>query len=496
MAYCFGDGFDCYTATADAVAGYWDSGSTGALSLIAGRFAGGQAISFLNNTGFLIKSSAVNDAVHHIVLAFRQTAALSGASLGLYFQLTDNVTNQCCIVFRSDGVILLTSATPGGTVLATYAGAVTAQNTWFAFEFEVVINNTTGRFRARKNGNTVDDFDSGATLNTRPGANAYANKMTTGMSATVASQQIDDLLWRSDAAAVPFVGDIRCYTRMPASDASAQFARAPNPAVVTLPAGSTMNMTASQGRYTLCSPLIYTGTIGSAVCNLPAAFTGNMKCAIFANNAGSVSTVLATATAPIVNPVAGANAFTFSPALAVTKGTQYWLGFCTDATVTNGWNIGNGGNAAIVATGPVYASWPSSSLTGITTGQNAIASSLVITPTVNSELVNETLQDGTTSYVYDATVGHADFYNIAALSPSPASVVAVTTRGFIEKSDAGTRSGAVQIKSGATTVAAPTLALSTSFGWSWRTDTTNPATGTAWTAGAVDAVTIGPVVIS
>jgi hypothetical protein len=148
----------------------------------------------------------------------------------MYLQLSDAATNQCCIVFRSDGVILLTSATPAGTVLATYSGAVTAQNTWFAFEFEVVINNTTGRFRARKNGNTADDFDSGATLNTRPGANAYANKLTLGMNAVVTSQQIDDILWRSDASSVPFVGDIRCYTRMPASDASVQFARSTSPA--------------------------------------------------------------------------------------------------------------------------------------------------------------------------------------------------------------------------------------------------------------------------
>ena len=43
-------------------------------------------------------------------------------------------------------------------------------------------------------------------------------------------------------------------------------------------------------------------------------------------------------------------------------------------------------------------------------------------------MVAETQQDGTTTYVYDATVNDADFYNIAS-APMPASVVAVTTRG-------------------------------------------------------------------
>jgi hypothetical protein len=91
----------------------------------------------------------------------------------------------------------------------------------------VVIHPTAGRFRVRKNGNTSDDFDSGATLNTRPGANSYANKLTLGQQTRRRQSHIDDLLWRSDASSVPFVGDVRCYTRMPASDASVVFSRSP-----------------------------------------------------------------------------------------------------------------------------------------------------------------------------------------------------------------------------------------------------------------------------
>src|SRR6188768_921653 len=157
MAWAFGESWDCYAAIADMGLGYWDSVVVGASTIQAGRFAGSQALGLLSATGIQAKSSGVNDAVHHLSVAFRQTAVLSGATLGLYFQFTDNVTNQCCIVFRQDGTILLTSATPGGTVLATYSGAVTAQNTWFQFEFEVVINNATGSFKARKNGSATDD---------------------------------------------------------------------------------------------------------------------------------------------------------------------------------------------------------------------------------------------------------------------------------------------------------------------------------------------------
>lgn len=345
MAWIFGDGFDCYAAVADAYAGYWDGGTIGSMTLVAGRFAGSIAIQFGSiQTNMLVKSSGVNDAVHHIVCAYRQTAVLSGSGSATYFQLLDGTTGQCCVVFRSDGAILLTSATPAGTTLATYSGAVTAQNTWFAFEFEVIISNTVGRFRARKNGNTVDDFDSGATLNTRPGANTYANKLQIGQNATLSFTQLDDILWRSDASSVAWMGDIRCYTRMPASDASVQFTRS----------------------------------------------------------------------------------------------------------------------------------------TGAT----------------NFSCVDEAQQNAATDYVFDSTPGHADFYGIASIASTPASTIAVTTRGFMEKSDAGARTGNVQLKSGASTVASSTVSLSTSWGWVWRTDLTDPATGSAWTAAAVNGVTIGPSVVA
>jgi len=470
--------------------GYWDSAAGLGTSLVAGRFAGGQAVQFNNAAApSMIKTSAVNDAVHHISIAFRQTAPLTGSTLAGYFQLSDGATNQCCIVFRTDGVILLTSATPGGTVLATYAGAVTAPSTWFQFEFEVIIHNTTGSFKARKNGSTTDDF-SATGLNTRPGANAYANKLSMGQNTAINATHIDDLLWRSDAASVPWVGDVRCYTRMPVSDASVQFAR--SPVTITQPAnaaGSSAANIIGTARYASFVPT-NSGTIGTVTQPFAVAFTGNMKCSIFASSGSGPTTVLGSAT-PVALSSALLATFTFSTPVSVVKGTQYWIGFAPDAA--SGQMTATGASAGLAST-TTYANFPLASPT--TANDRAPTASSVISTTVNADSVSETLQDGTTSYVYDAVAGHADFYNVAPLTPAPASVVAVTTRGFVVKGDAGTRTGAVQLKSGGTTVAAPTVALSTSFGWSWRTDTTNPAGGAAWTAAAVDAAQIGPLVVS
>lgn len=341
----FGDGFDLYAAPTDGGAGYWDSyvTSQSQYTLQPGRFTGSQAFQMAGGSGVAyVKSSGQNDAVHHIVCAFWQNAAISGTTLGFYLQFSDASTNQCCIVFRSDGAVLLTSATPAGTVLATYTGAVTASSTWTAFEFEVVINNTTGSFTVRKNGNVgTPDFQA-TSLNTRPGTNNYANKLTTGSQGNITSQRVDDLLWRSDPTSVPWVGDIRCYTRMPASDVQKQF-------------------TPSSG-------------------------------------------------------------------------------------------------------------------------------------TTNYSQVSEAHEDGATSYVFDSNVGDADFYSLAALAGTPASTVCVTTRGFFEKSDAGTRNAAVQIKSGSTTVTSASTALATSWGWLWRVDINDPNTSAAWTAVAVNNAQIGPIV--
>jgi hypothetical protein len=135
MAYSFGDGFDCYAAVTDAANGYWDSAGTSP-GLTAGRFSGSQALNLGSSTSSAsTKTSGVNDAVHHLCVAFKQTAAISGTTLGFYLQLLDGTNGQCAIVFRSDGAILLTSGSAAGATLATYTGAFPVTATWYQFEF-------------------------------------------------------------------------------------------------------------------------------------------------------------------------------------------------------------------------------------------------------------------------------------------------------------------------------------------------------------------------
>jgi hypothetical protein len=347
-AWNFADSFDLYAAPADMANGYWDIVSGTLPTFVAGRFAGSQALQYPAAASYFHgKNSSANDAVHHIVVAFRQTSGLAGSTNYTYFQLSDGANIQCSIIFRSDGAVLLTSGGTAGSTIATYTSAVTAANTWYAFELEVFISSTAGYMNVRKNGNTVNDFTSATNLNTRAGStNNYANRLYIGsLNVGASAHQLDDLFWRSDASSVAWLGDIRCYTRMPASDASVQFSR---------------------------------------------------------------------------------------------------LGGAT-----------------------------------------------------NTSQVSEAHQDGLTTYVFDSNPGDADFYNIGSIASTPVTTFAVVTRGYMQKSDAGTRTAAVQIKSGGTTVASPTLVLTTSgFLWAWRMDLTDPATSAAWTAAAVNNVTIGPTTVA
>src|SRR5678815_5905672 len=172
---------------------------------------------------------------------------------------------------------------------------------------------------------------------------------------------------------------------------------------------------------------------------------------------------------------------------------RYWLGTNQDAAITWVTGLTNVGRTGTVT----YASFPANNPTGITGGAPWLRYVINIGNSLNYECVSEAQQDTTTSYVYDSVVGHADLYGIAAIASTPLTTYAVTTRAYAIKSDAGTRTMAVQLKSGASTVASPTVVLTPSnWQWAWRHDTVDPNTSSAWAAAAVNVAQAGPVIIA
>lgn len=496
MSFFWGDGFDCYALPADALLGYWDSG-TAVFTLVTGRFSGSRA--FTSNSGgatsgVLVKSSGSNDALHHIVVAFQQVVAIGSTTNYQWFTFSDGATAQCSIVFRLDGSIILTSGASNGTVLATYSNAFTAANTWYAFEFEVLISNTAGYMNVRKNGNTSNDFASATNLNTRAGtANNYANRLTLGCTTGANNQYIDDLLWRSDAASVPWVGDIRCFTRRPASDAAVQWTPSGSAVPLTpVTQTTTISSNTTTPRYTLFTAPA-TGTVATVTVPIAAAYTGNMKCTIFAGTSAGPTTILGSAT-PISAPAIGTATFTFPTPVSVTQGIQYWVGFMWDTAGSSNMGAAASSVSGANLTGTTsYAAFPAASPV-VTIPATAIAATIQITPAtgaVNSAFVADLYQDAAASYVFSSTVGQTDQYTLTGTASVPTTVVGVTTRGLFQKSDAGTRNAVVQLKSGGTTVESASTALNTTWGWIARTDLTDPASGVAWTPGGVSTAQVG-----
>lgn len=499
MAFFFGDGFDLYALPQDAAANYWDPTSNAAsCSLVAGRFSGSRA---LNTSGapFLSKTSNVNDGVHHFNFAYMQLGNTTSANIGFYVALFDGATAQCSVAIRGDGVFILTAGNwNSGSLLAIYPGAITVGNVWVSFEVEVVIHNTAGSITVRKNGNPNNDFFLGS-LNTRASANNYANKISVGYAQNIGvSIYIDDFLWRSDVSALPWIGDIRCYTRRPVSDVTVQFLRTSTSINSQLWSGVNVQQSLSAGTGIYMQFLATFSGLLTGVTFGPNSNggTGHIKAALFSVNGNVVGSVLAVAT-EVTNPVVGFS-MTFPTPAHVVAGQTYWLGVIEDSG-TIALNVVNnpaGCLAIFAGSTPPYASWPASNPGGALTSGNIPGMAVTITPQFNADVVGEFYQDAAISYVYSATNGQADLYAIGGIGTNPMVTYGVTTRGLFLKSDAGTRNATVQLKSGAVAaVQGPNTALNTAV-WSWiaRNDLVDPATGVLWTATAVNNVNVGPVV--
>lgn len=114
----------------------------------------------------------------------------------------------------------------------------------------------------------------------------------------------------------------------------------------------------------------------------------------------------------------------------------------------------------------------------------------------NFSRVNETLVDGDTSYNQTSTVGNADLFAMADLATLPATVYGVQLSLFAEKTDATARTIYSEIKSGGTTNDGSAFALASSYARFDRMLTTDPNTGSAWTAANVNAALGGYKVAS
>jgi hypothetical protein len=491
MAWMWSDGFDFYGTTTDLLANNWDSQSGLTLSTTT-RFTTGQSAS-INNGATLAKNNLSNEGTIFVNFAlYWPSGGFTGTNAnGFWVTLRDTTSNnQVTIHFAGDGNIYVRTGGTTGTIVGIWTAPWTVQ-AWHHFQIKVVIHNTAGEVHIRKNGSTSDDF-AVTGVNTRGGStNNYANSIAFQTSNFTVN--LDDFLMFSSSGAAPndWVGDVRSVQLMPtANTAQKDF----TPISTTRELGSTLNTLARSAntQYAYSDTPTENGTLTSLAIQLNANVTGHMKMALYADTAGTPSTLLATSN-EVTNPTAGSNTFTFSSPPTITAGTKYWYAVISDAAFT--FKTSNSSPTAW----SVSRTYGSGFLSPWSGGSSATALQADIVVTIlrdNYDLVREAAEDGDTTYVYDSTTGHVDLYELADLAVTPSAIIGVVARQFARKTDAGTRSGTTRIKSGATFQDGATFAQSTTYQFLNTVLATDPNTGAAWTAAAVNALQVGPKVVA
>lgn len=115
----------------------------------------------------------------------------------------------------------------------------------------------------------------------------------------------------------------------------------------------------------------------------------------------------------------------------------------------------------------------------------------------NYEMVDDDGSDDDASYIESDAIDDADTFTFDSLSSTPASILAVATTIIAKKTDSGSRELESIVRVGGTDYSHAT-AINCTDGYvsSQRVFTTNPATGSAWSAAAVAALEAGVKVAS
>jgi hypothetical protein len=510
--------FKLYSAIADAATGpapMWNSSQY--WSFAAGRFSGEQGMTpnglATGAATMLYKDLGETDASIICALSFIQNIALGGATEGLGIQLLDGVTAQVTVMFRTDGSVIVRSGGTSGTIVATFPGVFT-QATWLPLQIEIVVG-TSGSVSIWKNGQTgaLTSPDHSATgINTQGGTGAAQYSRVSlvsfgfvpfGMGA--GNQVVDSFrCWNetdSGVAAGPYqlVGDCRPEILLPDNDAAIQFSdTAPFEDANTFPyAASTDSRGAGTVTYSAYTPA-RNFDISEVQISLNAPITGHVSFAVWDSDGlprGSTATpgtVLGSGT--ITNPVGGNNVITMTSPVRLVRGHLYFVALDQDVTTVYQCTFGFPPTYPTYTGTTSYGSFPAANPAPLTTFTSGNIDAMTLISVENYASLAEPKQDGSATYVTSQTAGDRDLYGLDDLTDTPTNIDTVVVRLLAWKTDAGAREGQIEWLSGATTADSTAEELASTPGYLNDVRGADPNTGAAWTAGAVNALEIGPKV--
>ncbi len=495
MTLIIRDSFDFYGTFPDGGQTYWNT-FTGSASLTnATRFGVGQALSINGSVSSTILGMAyVNEAT--IVVGFAMNVPSGGTTqqqVSLQFQDAGNT--QCSIYFEANGNILFYRGDQG-TLLGTCSGGIPI-NGWHHYQFKITVNGSTGSFEVRRDGNTVDDFSLTGVNNRGATTNNFSNGFLLKTTNSAIQFIIDDIVICSvDGAGAPWddwFGDIRAVQLMPSADATPNaFAENASPVSVGNTVGGSSISLNTNELFTLIELQVPPGTCNSISVNFQSAFTGKVTLAIYdSDGPGGIPLTKLANTIEITNPTIGVNVFTISSPPTLAGAHNYWIVASGNGNYTLVANnvLGNvqqyEQSTTYNSTLPSTMSSPSSAL------YKQCVCTLSMTAAGHFAYVSELLEDGAQTFLSDATVTDKELFTTAGLGFTPPSILGVSLRLFASKSDSGARSGQPTMTSGSTVQDGASTVLSSTYSNIVQIQDVDPATSSAWTPTALNALKIG-----
>jgi hypothetical protein len=212
MSIILVEGFDTYTALADAALGGWNGSPTGNVSVVTGRFAGkATRIGNFNSVPYSrgLAATAINNL--SAGFAFRTDNLASRSATGnLLFGLYNGSTLVCGVYLTSAGQLRFGRTDSSGNNIVSSASALISINTWYYIEFELV--------RASGSGGSVTVYLDGTSVATLGSTNTGASAIDgIGLVGAVGNTDFDDL-YVTNAAARLGTGPLWIETIYPTGD--------------------------------------------------------------------------------------------------------------------------------------------------------------------------------------------------------------------------------------------------------------------------------------
>jgi hypothetical protein len=208
MSELFSTGFDLYGTSQLTL--IWNSAGSASIGSGSSRWATGQGAS-VPAASTLSKSWGTNEATS--ICGFAAKLA-NTSTLGDFFELTDGATIQLSLTVTATGQLAVYRGGSAGTQLAATSAGYLVAGIWHYFELKATINNTTGTYEVRVDGNSSPIL-SGSGANTRQSSNNYANAIQ--FVSASGSHTFDDVYLINTSGAVnnDFLGDTRIEGRVP-----------------------------------------------------------------------------------------------------------------------------------------------------------------------------------------------------------------------------------------------------------------------------------------